>query len=342
MNLLENPFCLLGASAGDDRRRILELAEERSLSMDGAECAKARSDLTNPRNRIAAEMAWLPGTPSSVVPELIRALETGDGEPMRSAGKRGDVSPLGAANWVASALERGGSELSVSEIVQRIRLLATAVEQIIPERLRAELNADRSQAGFPQIPDDSVVEQALAARREFFRAATRAALDRMQTSDIVEVMTSLVAGASDSGTRHAPLMVDHLVDTYEAEVKPFLEKESANVALLTGALRLAADGDAPKERIEGILGAIKRVVRNWAEVAKPVQISMMSRGMDHAPSFAIATEIRGVAVDLNNEHGMRWVAEILTSFVAEVFAHVPRIVELIKKDIDALERLAKA
>jgi hypothetical protein len=341
MNLLENPFHLLGASTRDDRRRILELAEERALSGDPGACSKARADLTNPRNRIAAEVAWVPGTHPEKVPELLRALENGTPGPMREALCRGEVSPLGAANWVASALARTTGPLAVDEAVHRIRLLAVAVEQVVPQRVQVLLNNDRSAAGLPQIADEAAVEHALAERREYFRSAIRAALDRMATNDIVAVMTSIVAEVSESGQKHAPLLVDQLVDLYETEVRTFLEREAANVEQLVAALRMAADGDAPKEKIESVLASIQRVVRNWASVAQPIQLSTMSRGMDHEPSFAIATEIRSVAVDLNNEHGMRWAAEQLTSFVSDVFARVPRIVELIKKDIEALQRLAK-
>ena len=51
------PFAVLGATPHDTRKRIVELAEERSLELDPAVCQKARSDLTNPRTRLTAELA---------------------------------------------------------------------------------------------------------------------------------------------------------------------------------------------------------------------------------------------------------------------------------------------
>ena len=59
MDLLENPFHILSASPRDNRRRIMELADERSLLLDSGKCMQARSDLTNPRKRLSAEIAWL-------------------------------------------------------------------------------------------------------------------------------------------------------------------------------------------------------------------------------------------------------------------------------------------
>src|SRR3546814_8488823 len=59
--LHQMPFAILGVTTRDDRRRIVELAEEKSLELDHDVCQKARSDLTNPRNRLSTEIAWLPG-----------------------------------------------------------------------------------------------------------------------------------------------------------------------------------------------------------------------------------------------------------------------------------------
>ena len=46
-HLQQNPFTLLGVTTRDDRRRIVEQAEEKSLELDHDACQKARSDLTN-------------------------------------------------------------------------------------------------------------------------------------------------------------------------------------------------------------------------------------------------------------------------------------------------------
>jgi len=57
MDLLQNPFLILTASTRDNRRRIVELADERSLLLDSNECLEASSNLTNPRKRLSAEIA---------------------------------------------------------------------------------------------------------------------------------------------------------------------------------------------------------------------------------------------------------------------------------------------
>ena len=60
-SLHRSAFWILGASSRDDRQRIVQHADEKSLELDHDLCQKARSELTNPRTRLAAEIAWLPG-----------------------------------------------------------------------------------------------------------------------------------------------------------------------------------------------------------------------------------------------------------------------------------------
>jgi hypothetical protein len=64
----------LGVTTRDDRRRIVELAEEKSLELDHDVCQKARSDLTNPRSRLSVEMAWLPGVSPRKASQLVENL----------------------------------------------------------------------------------------------------------------------------------------------------------------------------------------------------------------------------------------------------------------------------
>ena len=63
--LHQSPFAVLGVTARDERRRIVELAEEKSLELDHDVCQKARSDLTNPRgDRVASRCLAAQGEPT--------------------------------------------------------------------------------------------------------------------------------------------------------------------------------------------------------------------------------------------------------------------------------------
>lgn len=60
MDLRHNPFYILGASMTDNKRRIMEVAEEKSLFGDEEAIEEAKTILLDPIRRIDAEISWFP------------------------------------------------------------------------------------------------------------------------------------------------------------------------------------------------------------------------------------------------------------------------------------------
>ena len=54
MNIFDNPFYILSATTRDNKQKILELAQEKSLILEPAIVIEARNTFTNPRIRITA------------------------------------------------------------------------------------------------------------------------------------------------------------------------------------------------------------------------------------------------------------------------------------------------
>ena len=79
MDLLQNYFYILNATQQDNRHRIIELAEKQSLLSDADKCIAARAALTNPRKRLSAEVAWLPGVAPARVYDILLLLESSVG-----------------------------------------------------------------------------------------------------------------------------------------------------------------------------------------------------------------------------------------------------------------------
>ena len=76
MDLLRNPFHILTAAPRDNRQKIMELADERSLFLDSSECKQACADLTHPRKRLSPELAWLPGVGPEHANKVLKMLES--------------------------------------------------------------------------------------------------------------------------------------------------------------------------------------------------------------------------------------------------------------------------
>src|SRR3546814_3134866 len=76
MNASDNPFAILKASTRDRKVRLNELADEAALYGDHDAAVNARNILSNPRTRLAAEVAWFPGRSEEHTSELQSLMRT--------------------------------------------------------------------------------------------------------------------------------------------------------------------------------------------------------------------------------------------------------------------------
>ncbi len=337
MELTRNPFYILGATSRDDRRRILELAEEKSLVSDEDVVREATATLTNPRKRLSAELAWLPGLGPKRIAEALSVLEA---NPVELRHQRG-VPPLARANLLADGLVRAVKGLNVDDVAQWIVELAEAHDELDAETTATLLNEERSVAGFQNISDVQHIESELQSRRQHYRRAIKDALDRLPTASLVKVVTRAVEQATDDGKVHAPILIDDLVDSFEVEAQDFLEKEMRNISALVSQVRTAAEAEEDESHVLRLVAKLESVVKNWDTVAQPIQVSARSRGIDHDLSDQVAGEVRGLAVELYNEHSLLDVSKRLMALQEEVFAEVDWVVEQTEVDLLALDEIAE-
>lgn len=331
------PFGILGATTRDDRRRIVELAEERSLTADAEDCTKVRSDLTNPRKRLAAELAWLPGLSPKRISAYRILLKQDIDFFLASAAKE---SPLVQANLIAAAMERFDPETSPADWASWISKLACQVDQIDPEEVLRVINEDRTVAAFTEIPGVKVVEDELAERRRSLRAVIQEAIERMPAARMIQAVTEVVESTTDSGSGQAPLLIDDLIDSFEVGARPFLDGEAENVlTLVKRASHSAASG---RRSVGPALDELESVVRNWDRVAHPIQVSMKARGIEHEQSKRLAYEIRSLGVDLFNKHGMLEEARRVTRILQAVFGELPEVANRLEEDAEAIEGIFKS
>lgn len=330
-------FGILGATIRDNRRRIVELAEDKHLSLDTDTCTKARSDLTNPRNRLGAEVAWLPGLSPKRANAYCVLLSHDIDYFMRSAG---DEGPLVRANLIAAAIELFDPEMGTEDWAKWILELALEADKIDPADVFRTINEDRAVAGFPEIQSLDAVQEEVSARCRYYKDTIKEAMDRLPTAKMIQLMKDVVEAATASGTESAPMLVDELIDSFEAGVRPFLDREADNARKL---VKTTHDSAAGGERVvKPLLDKLEQVVRNWDKVAKPIHINMNVRGMEHEQSKALAFEIRNLGIDLFNKHGMLEQAQRVTNLLQEVFSELPEVVDRLDEDAKAIVNLFEA
>ena len=89
------------------------------------------------------------------------------------------------------------------------------------------------------------------------------------------------------------------------------------------------------------MSRIQDVVLNWDRVAQPIQLSTLSRGLDHVLSHQVASQVRELAVDLFNQHGMLEESRFLTDLLRDAFGEVPRVAEMTSEDAQTLQEIAR-
>ena len=329
-HIQQNPFALLGVTTRDDRRRIVELAEERSLELDHDACQKARSDLTSPRTRLSAEMAWLPGVSPRKASQLVSALLT---DPMAIRDESG-LPTLAHLNLIAAAFEAVDGNDSADDVAEFIQEMAYLVDDLSADQVLRDINEDRSLSGFPEIKGVDQVEAELSERQRYYRNAIKDALNRLLPASLVDAMTVAVDGTTFGGEDHAPELIDDLVDSYSVETQGFLQKEAENAQKLIKAARDSAKSG--ESVVKPIVDKLEAVARNWHKVAQPIQLSAKARGIDHEPSHELAYSIRSLAIDLFNEHDMLIQSQRLTGLIQEIFAELPEVSERVEQDAEAL------
>jgi hypothetical protein len=329
--LHKNPFCVLGVTTRDDSRKIIEMAEEHSLSIDPDVCQQARSDLTIPRTRLSTEMAWLPGVAPRTAENLINALS----ENPASVRSEQGIPELARANVMAAAFELVKEDESATSVAQFMHDFAWTVESVSADDVQRDINEDRTISGFPQVQGIDAIEDAFTGRRKAYVSVLRNLLDKMETGKLVEIMTTAVSVATNSGREHGPALLDDLVDTYEVEAQGFLAQEHENITTLVRSVKEAVPrGDTA---LNPVLNRLDQVARNWNRVARPIQISKRSRGIVHRQSAEIVRALRDLGAGLVKEHGMVDQASRIIELVRAIFSELPEVAERLQEDVQALE-----
>jgi len=331
--LNKSPFAVLGVTTRDNRRRIVELAEQKALELDHELCQKASSDLTKPRSRLGAEIGWLPGVAPRKAAQLADDLLQ---NPM-AVRKESGLPTLAHLNLMASAFETVNGDHDSEDMATFIQEVAHLAEELSPEDVLRDINEDRAVSGFPEVKIEQVEEE-LSDRKRYYRNSIKEALDRLPSAKLVQVMTETVDSATSGGEDHAPGLIDDLVDSYEVETHSPLQSGAEKIhELIQSAKDAAPSGEVA---VKTYVDKIETATRSWDRVAQPIQLSAKARGTEHDLSSRLGWAIRRLMLDLFNEHNILSQAQRLTALLQELFSEIPEISERVDQDADALNNIA--
>lgn len=327
MDLLENSFHLLGATTRDNRHRIMNLAEERSLLADADACLEAQAILTNPRRRISAEVAWLPGVDPWQTAEILRRLEYPNLSTLNSI----KLTHIARANLLVSGLSRLPN-LASTNIVEWILSITQVSDAINSEEVRTTLNTDRSVSGFSEITDLSAIEDGIRAQRHHYRQVITSVLENLSINERASVLTQAVEISTGNDKTQCPVLIEELILSFEITVQNFLESKEKIIVNIDEKLRAMVDIKNPDTTLHPVVNQLIEAVKEWDTIAQPIQLSKKSRGERHTASFEIAWRIRELAIYLWNEHQKLDFSQQIINMLKEVFAEVIEVDEHITAD----------
>lgn len=327
-----NAFFILGASSRDGKNRLIELADEKSLEMDDALVSKARSDLTNPRSRVAQEMSWFPGASPKTINKLFQETVTLDDLFNLSEIDLG--SRLANANLVASIFEFVDNSFGEQQFLQLVTKFSENIENINLERELKLINEERVASGFPEINGAEQLQDAFNERLKVFKSVVMDAIDRLPYDKLVALVTNLVEQETSSGYILASDFIYSLVDSYEIQTKSFLDKEIESIKKIGEKVIASADSiQLVNASVSELLGVLKK----FYAVSKPIQMAYRSKGMEHDLTINAATSARSVAIDLNNNHSLLDQSLRFTTELKTIFQDALSFTEMVKKDEEALK-----
>ena len=311
MDLFKNPFRILGATTRHNRHRIMELAEECSLLSDVDACMEARAILTNPRRRISAEVAWLPGVDPTLYDEILRHLDS----PSQNLFNITRLTHIARANLLISGLSRLPN-LPLSKLVEWILTVAQASEAINSDLLRSTLNMDRRASSFPEITDQPAINDEIRNQKSYYSQTITSILENLSVNERARVMTSLLETTTSNGRYQCPTLIKDLIPAYQRSV---LEPKRRIIEAQVEQLRAMADAQHPDTTVSPIVDQLLESLQEWATLAQPIQLNIQNTGQRHQASSEVAFTVREVALHLCNEHQKLDFAIQITNALIDVF-----------------------
>lgn len=324
MDLTDNPFYVLRVGARHGREDIVEAAEARALTDDGQDYVKARSILTHPRNRVLAELNWLPGVDDRQALQLVDQVRSAPKEASTHLAK---LTPLARCNLTAMLMSR--HKVAPERQARWMQFLARSYEEVNKQDLLNQINVDRAEAGFAQLPSIDGMEAGLADNHAQLAEVMRRLLDKSPAPD--ELMVRLMEDTTGMGRRAPPNLIEELTYKYQIEVQKYLDQVADQIRTVLDTVRAA-----PYVALDQKMALVEEKLTVWGTIARPVQLLMQSKGLDDQASIQLANEIRDILLFLANENQLHEEALRMSRLMALLFKQLPMFSQSINEDIKAL------
>ena len=291
----------------------------------------ARTILTQPKNRLVAELRWLPGVSPARAKTVIADLTA-----VRTPSPKdlGGLPALARVNVITELVSAGRMTAW-----QALPELNAAYSQLDPARVLVILNEDRAVAGVVPVPDEDAVREGLRQRLEEVAGTIATALEG---EDGAQALARILEAEAVGDERELPEFLRTVTERYSLSAERYLQSRASRVRqALTTLGRVAGKEDLDEDELALAVKEVRNALRSWDRIAQPLQLLTRNTGQSHSHSVELFEEIRALALRLNNDHGRPAEALALSELMADVFDEVPKAAETVQDDVSQLQDILK-
>ncbi len=339
MRLKDNPFWILGVDIADDIDTIDEKTNDKLFFCENNTDIydNARTILTHPNRRIAAEVRWFYNTHIVFSENIERKL---DECMMLSKRERllinldrlGKIDTEYFDDIDADYCERVTYVASIFENIDECYASILDWEEVVD--LLDDINRARKKAKIPVIEENTLRENISTLKDDIVQAIGYF-ISNNDYKDVANVVNSTISNKIEYGKGNCSYseVIEVLINLYSNEIKAILEEYGKSINSLIKEARLYTH--------EKELEELCNRVRVFDFYAQPIQLYLQDIGSANKQmeSNKIAFSLRDLLIYYHNERGMTELAKIINELIIEVFPELPQILMIAKSDQKQLNDL---
>ena len=313
-------FVVLGVPLTADAAAIHRAVDDLSFAedVDPQTLSRAQAELLSPRDRMAHELAWLPGYSAEFQQRACQAIAAGNSD------------ALDAVRFSAAGLARLNLACALLSITPRDEALLVGLLNDFPRwdvhGTDAQITEARHAAGIrPAEPAHfdaavAVRRSAIAAQIADCAAATREG--RQALGRAIDTHAEAVRSAANP-------QLEAVIAAYARTVDPRLQAMQAKIDDAVAALKA-------NPRQPAVLTTIITTLDLWSQFRLPLQKLEEARGLDDPASAKLFGDLRDLGIGLANGHELHGETLRLARALKPAFAAVPGVRPMLERDLPTI------
>ncbi len=339
MLLKDNPFYILGVDIADNINMIDEKTNDKLFFCENNTdiYENARTILTHPNRRIAAEVRWFYNINIDFSRNIEKQLEncivlSSREELLISLNKLQKIDTEFFDDDI-DRLDYSEAVASVVRILEKIDEYYTEIFELDElEDLLNDINTARKKAKIPVINENDLYGNLSTFKDDIVHIIGEfiSNNDYMDVANVVNVVVSNKIKAAKGSCSYSEV-VEVLVNLYSTKIKDVLEDYEKNISTLIKEAREYTQ----KSELEDLC----RRVRVFDFYAQPIQLYLQDIGIadKQAESNQIAFSLRNLLIYYHNEQGLTELAKVINDLIIEVFPELPEVLTIAKRDQKQLD-----